>query len=80
MKRTTALLTAFALLAPAGHMTSGAFADKKDGTSKEAPAQSGAEDAGKDDGLKSIEGGFSIPAADGASSKAETQKKDAPKK
>lgn len=80
MKQTIAILAALALLAPAAHITSAAFADKKNGKTVEAATQSDAEESNKDDGLKSIEQGFSIPAADGTASGTQTPKKAPPKK
>ena len=81
MKYTSAILAALAVLASAGHVAGPAFADRTKDTSTGTAAQSDAKEPSKDhDPLKSLEQGFSIPAADGASSKSDTQKKGAGKK
>lgn len=80
MKCSVATVAALALLAFVGHGASLAHADKTKATSPEPTTASDAEKGGTDDGLKSIEQGFSIPAADGASSKNEKPKKDTGKK
>lgn len=81
MNSTTASIAALlALLVSATQVSSIAHADKKDTTSTKTTTASEPEKSETDNGLKSIEQGFSIPAADGTSSKNDTQKKGADKK
>ncbi|AHB50156.1 hypothetical protein W911_09405 [Hyphomicrobium nitrativorans NL23] len=80
MKCTAASVAAIALLVSAAQVTSAAYADKKSAASTGTATASETEKSGTDEKLQSIEQGFSIPAADGASGKTETQKKDAGKK
>lgn len=71
MNRTALMLAAFALFAFASLDGDKALADNQDTKTSDSEASSSttAEDAAKDDGLKALEGGFSIPAADGEASK-----------
>ena len=80
MKCSVATVAALTLLAFGGHGASIAHADKTNATPPEPTTTSDAEKGGTDDGLKSIEQGFSIPAADGASGKNEKPNKGSDKK
>lgn len=80
MNHRDATRAALALLASAGLVAGVAVAAPDDGKDKEKPAPTTAEEQRRDDALKALEQGFSIPAADGAPSEAGTQKKSPPKK
>lgn len=80
MKHMAARLAALALLIAMGQPLGIASASPGEGKSAENATPLADEEKRRDEALKAIEQGFSIPAADGAATKDGAQKQAAPKK